>query len=268
MYHLKSFCMIFTLIILASTLRAQSTVEVYIHQPDRTEQRVLEELEKLVSQEDRFTLDYSYSDSEQEELDYQDSRLVIIQESLEQFEWLFLVDVLKLTGTADPQFAVSIVCLYEGLLFDQDIIQVASGSPAAVARTIYDKLVYYEYAFLTEYDTGPDNAVAALASELQTYLTMAVQYWKTPVSQGGAGGDPNNMSIRAIKNFVGLSKGWTKIDNYGFLEVTYSRNNLVKMEAYIDDIYQENGYIRVLIGTVDVRDGEILLDQVWQSTSD
>lgn len=44
----------------------------------------------------------------------------------------------------------------------------------------------------------------AVAAELQNYGSQVVQYWKTPISQGGAGQDPTAPTIARIAAFIGF----------------------------------------------------------------
>ena len=44
---------------------------------------------------------------------------------------------------------------------------------------------------------------SAIAAEAQTYATQVVQFYKTPVSQGGLGGKLDNASKGKINNYLG-----------------------------------------------------------------
>jgi len=46
----------------------------------------------------------------------------------------------------------------------------------------------------------------AIASENTTYGSMIVQWWKTPLSQGGAGQTPANITIENIKPYIGFNE--------------------------------------------------------------
>jgi len=45
----------------------------------------------------------------------------------------------------------------------------------------------------------------AIASDAQAFAAQVLQYWKTPESQGGAGGNGANMSVENVTNYLGLT---------------------------------------------------------------
>ncbi|MCB5269467.1 MAG: hypothetical protein WCS58_02375 [Candidatus Cloacimonadaceae bacterium] len=45
----------------------------------------------------------------------------------------------------------------------------------------------------------------AIASDAQAFAAQVLQYWKTPESQGGAGGNGANMSVDNVTNYLGLT---------------------------------------------------------------
>ncbi len=45
----------------------------------------------------------------------------------------------------------------------------------------------------------------AIASDAQAYAAQVLQYWKTPESQGGAGGVAANMTTTAVTAYLGLT---------------------------------------------------------------
>ena len=45
----------------------------------------------------------------------------------------------------------------------------------------------------------------AVASELQNYGSQAIQYYKTPTSQGGAGQDSTNVTVAKVATFLGFT---------------------------------------------------------------
>ncbi len=46
---------------------------------------------------------------------------------------------------------------------------------------------------------------AAIASDAQTFASQVVQFFKTPVSQGGAGGELTNLVQTNIEGFIGFT---------------------------------------------------------------
>jgi len=53
---------------------------------------------------------------------------------------------------------------------------------------------------------------SAIASDAQSFATQAVQFYKTPLSQGGAGKDVANMTVGKIASYIGWGTD-TTIDN-------------------------------------------------------
>ncbi|MDD3577872.1 MAG: hypothetical protein PHS23_02605 [Candidatus Cloacimonetes bacterium] len=45
----------------------------------------------------------------------------------------------------------------------------------------------------------------AIASDAQAFAAQVLQYWKTPESQGGAGGNGANMTVENVTNYLGLT---------------------------------------------------------------
>lgn len=48
---------------------------------------------------------------------------------------------------------------------------------------------------------------SAIAADAQSYASQVVQYYKTPESQGGAGGKDENMTAEKIGGYIGFVKG-------------------------------------------------------------
>ncbi|MDD3096904.1 MAG: hypothetical protein PHU99_04230 [Candidatus Cloacimonetes bacterium] len=45
----------------------------------------------------------------------------------------------------------------------------------------------------------------AIASDAQAFAAQVLQYWKTPESQGGAGGNGANITVDNVTNYLGLT---------------------------------------------------------------
>jgi len=59
---------------------------------------------------------------------------------------------------------------------------------------------------ITIFNNQAYNANAnALTSETTNYASSVLQYWKTPISQGGAGRDIANMTSAKIATFIGFT---------------------------------------------------------------
>jgi hypothetical protein len=66
----------------------------------------------------------------------------------------------------------------------------------------------------------------AVAGELQSYGAQCIQYWKTPVSQGGAGMNPALPTTSTIATFIGFNAGDTLTTENGVYKVnSYNNTN-------------------------------------------
>lgn len=74
------------------------------------------------------------------------------------------------------------------------------GVAIAVGITIFNNQAY-------------NSNASALSSEAQNYATQAIQYWKTPVAQGGAGTDPANLDIDRIRAFMNFEYTAAVVDD-------------------------------------------------------
>jgi hypothetical protein len=58
---------------------------------------------------------------------------------------------------------------------------------------------------ITMFNTQAYNSNrSAIASECTSFATNVVQWWKTPIAQGGGGQDPTKIDTLAINNYTGL----------------------------------------------------------------
>ncbi len=59
----------------------------------------------------------------------------------------------------------------------------------------------------------------AIASDAQAFAAQVLHYWKTPESQGGAGGNGDNMTPENVRDYLGLTGENAKNEN-GTYEIT------------------------------------------------
>lgn len=57
----------------------------------------------------------------------------------------------------------------------------------------------------------------AIASDAQAFAAQVLQYWKTPESQGGAGGKGGNMSVNSVTDYLGLTGDNGKNENGSYV---------------------------------------------------
>ena len=58
---------------------------------------------------------------------------------------------------------------------------------------------------------------SAIAADAQSFASQVVQYFKTPTSQGGAGGKAENMTDAKIGSFIGWGGADTNIDGKSYI---------------------------------------------------
>lgn len=68
---------------------------------------------------------------------------------------------------------------------------------------------------------------SAIAAEAQTYATQIVQFYKTPVSQGGLGGDLTTATVDLIHNYLGWKTTGYKSESGQFIVNEIDDNKVV-----------------------------------------
>ncbi|MCB5260200.1 MAG: hypothetical protein LHW48_06980 [Candidatus Cloacimonetes bacterium] len=63
---------------------------------------------------------------------------------------------------------------------------------------------------------------SAIAADAQSYASQIVQYFKTPISQGGAGQPTATMDADAVGGFIGWGDDVTDNDNGDYIVVPHS----------------------------------------------
>ena len=71
----------------------------------------------------------------------------------------------------------------------------------------------------------------ALAAEAQNYASQVVQYYKTPLSQGGAGGTIAEADTTKIGQFIGWGAGFTNTET-GVFKIKTVTPTSVMIEGY------------------------------------
>jgi hypothetical protein len=82
----------------------------------------------------------------------------------------------------------------------------------------------------------------AVSGELQNYGAQAIQFWKTPISQGGAGQAPGEVSVANVAQFIGfIQTGNTLSSENGIFEVTTAADTVVVLTG-IGNTVKNNAY--------------------------
>ena len=71
----------------------------------------------------------------------------------------------------------------------------------------------------------------ALAAELQDYSTLAIQYYKAPVSMGGAGGDASKVTLNSVAAFMAFNWNSTKLAAVGYYSASSSNGETRILEV-------------------------------------
>ena len=77
----------------------------------------------------------------------------------------------------------------------------------------------------------------ALAVELTQYGTNVITFWKTPLSQGGAGNNPDNLTMNALGPYIGFTQEASKmvaVQNWGIT----SENGQIRLASIDTDTYE------------------------------
>lgn len=68
----------------------------------------------------------------------------------------------------------------------------------------------------------------AIASDAQAFAAQVLQYWKTPESQGGAGGNGDNMTTDKVTDYLGLTGENAENEN-GTYTITFADTATVEI---------------------------------------
>ena len=94
---------------------------------------------------------------------------------------------------------------------------------------------------ITMFNTQAYNAnKSAVASELTTYATNVVQWWKTPKAQGGAGQDTTAITQAAIAQYIGFAtSGDYEFVNQDTGEFRVTGVDLTNVEVTLEGVGKE-----------------------------
>lgn len=96
----------------------------------------------------------------------------------------------------------------------------------------------------------------AVASELQTYASMAIQFYKTPASQGGAGQDTGKVTTKTLSDYMGFSgTDGTLINDNGSFKIVDGEGAKVVLEGIGTEA--KSGRYPKVISTVDMTTANI-----------
>lgn len=87
------------------------------------------------------------------------------------------------------------------------------------------------------------NVQQALESEMSEFAQQVMVYYKTPLSQGGAGNEIGNVSMNNLSVFIGFDKPDKKQPSYIVYDLTHKTKN------YTYKIHSIEGYNVKLVGT-------------------
>jgi len=211
--------------VMGGSLYSLPTIEVCIQQPDAFEEAFLSELESYIISEGDYTLVHSYRDSDLSVEVYDGITLKTGTPSA--MGYTVFIKALPLQDTSTRQAAISLYHFIHGKLFYSEIVQTDLESPRIVAKAVYrDKLMHFHGLFMKK--TAGVEYKQGLTSEMQQYAVEIVQYWRTPVSQGGAGEDIDNLTKANLNNRLGFPISGVQVSIHGTVEIFSIKGHLVK----------------------------------------
>ena len=96
----------------------------------------------------------------------------------------------------------------------------------------------------------------AVSGELQNYGSQAIQYYKTPVAQGGAGQDSTNVTQAKVAVFIGFdATAYTLTTDNGQFKVTGVSGNTVTIKGLGKEL--KSAKYPLVTTTVNVASGTI-----------
>lgn len=230
MIHLKALCLLIVLV-MAASLYSLPPIEVYIQHPDSFEKAFLGALENTISSGGDFTLDHSYRDSDFDSGDFNDITFSTVDDTSEMGYLVFL-KALKLQGTGTPQVAVSLYHTIQGMLFYSEIMQIPLGTPQSVAEAVYrEKLMFFHPLVAPMYNRTNNAHKEQLRTDIQQNLSSVLQYWLTPISQGGAGQNEAYFTKARLNEWLGFPRSGGMVVDSGILEIIYIDGAVVQIKG-------------------------------------
>ena len=225
---LKAMCLL-VITMIAAGLYALPGIEVYVMHPDSFEKEILRALENTIETAGDYTLAHSYRDAEFDTAAYNGITFATVDDTSEMGYLVFL-KAMKLQGTDAPQVAVSLHHTIQGMPFYTELLQLPLGTPQSIAEAVYQgRLMFFHPLMAANERSQYATYKMMLTQDMQQYAAQIIQYWKTPISQGGAGRDPRHFTIEALNNWLNFPRTGVLALETGTLEITSISGAIVKL---------------------------------------
>jgi len=229
-------------------------IEVFVHKPNVVSQAILEAVQERIRQDSRFSLEDDYASSDRELMELDNETFQFIEEDLENFDFLLLMNARDVSTNNTSQVIIALDMVVQGVLFDTDIFLATDLSFSQIADRIYRKLGSYTGIFSQYQNQAMNSNRQAVASDLNCYMAEVIQYWKTPIVQGGAGQEVTRLTPNLISQFLGFNSRNTQITENGTFTILSVSNYTVKILGTMN-VANDQGVSGSLTGIVDCRAG-------------
>lgn len=225
---LKAMCLL-VITMIAAGLYALPGIEVYVMHPDSFEKEILRALENQIVTAGDFTLEHSYRDADSDTGEYNGITFATVDDTSEMGYLVFL-KAMKLEESGAPKVAVSLHHTIQGMPFYTELLQLPLGTPQSIAEAVYQgRLMFFHPLMAANERSQYATYKMMLTQDMQQYAAQIIQYWKTPVSQGGAGRDPRHFTKEALNNWLNVPRTGVLALETGTMEITSITGGTVRL---------------------------------------
>lgn len=230
MAQVRFLCLL-VIAMLAASLYSLPSLEVYIQHPDSFERDFLSALENTIINAGDYSLDHSYRDSDFDTGEFNGITFATVDDTSEMGYLVFL-KAMPLQGTGTPQVAVSLYHTIKGMLFHSEIMQTALGTPQAVAEAVYrERLMFFHPLMQPMAQQEELTYQRVLRQRISEYLTEIIQYWLTPIVQGGAGQTVAQLTKAKLNERLGFPQSGAMMLDTGTVEIISIKGTVVQIKG-------------------------------------
>lgn len=226
-------------------------IEVYALKQDHATQMIKRELMKHLSTDSRFRVTDETTDLEFQEMVLADTTYLIPDMEFDDFPFLVSIDTRSMGDS--KQLLVSTTMFIEGVIIDSEIYSTSLESANQIVGMIMSQILEKKPLLEKLFDRVNEGYAIDLKADIETFLALSIQFYKTPVSQGGAGANTSNVSRKTLAEFLGFYDDNFSLINEGYSTyvITQATNGIVKIKG-TSHISDENGNFPTIEGTINL----------------
>lgn len=243
---------IFMIVLYSAGLHSRMPIEVFVHKPNAASRAILNALQGKIRQDSRFTLVNDYASSDMESIKIGNETIHFIEEALDDFDFLLLLNARDVSTQNTSQVVVAMDMIIQGVLFDTDIFLATDLSYSQIADMLFQNLDSYAGLSSLYQNQAMNTNRQAVASDLSNYMAEILQYWLTPISQGGAGQDLSKLTPSLISERLGFNVRNGQVTENGRYTILSVNKYTVKIQGTMN-VANEQGVFGTLTGSVDCK---------------